>query len=295
MSKNTDVAQALEFEPVSLSHRERVESIRRACGNTLYVYTFASLFAWQTDEQYEICFHDNAFIVKNGANGDNAYLFPCGADSDKKALIDTLLQYEKPVFSSVTDEDKEFLENGYPDCFKFEECRDEFIYIYDREEQVALKGRTFKSLRHHVNQGRSRADEWTTEPINDENAARAIEINRKWAENRGDYVLADTVAARRALEHFSQLSMWGLIFRADGEDAAYIAGSFITPDRFDLCFCKVLYRGCDFFVRWALCNALPQEVTTIDCEEDLGIEGLRINKLSRLPKELIRIWKGSYD
>jgi hypothetical protein len=44
-----------------------------------------------------------------------------------------------------------------------------------------------------------------------------------------------------------------------------------------------------------LCEALPQEVKTVDCEEDLGIEGLRKNKLSRQPKELVRIWKGSYN
>jgi hypothetical protein len=294
LNNNTDVAKPLVFEPVSLTHRERVESIRSACGNTLYVNTFASLFAWQTDEQYEICFHNNAFIIKNGAVGDNAYLFPCGDDGDKEELINVLIQYEKPSFYSVTDEDKLFLESRYPDSFEFAECRDEFVYIYDRAEQVAVRGKKFKSLRHHVNSGRAMADEWTIEPLGGENAQRALEINRKWAESKGDYVLADTVAARRALEHFSQLSLWGLLFKADGEDAAYVAGSFITPEIFDLCFCKVLNRGCDFFVRWAACNALPPEVTTIDCEEDLGIEGLRINKLSRMPKELIRIWKGSY-
>ena len=295
MNKNTVMAQPLRFEPISLSHMERAEAIRKAYGNTLYIYTFASLYAWQTDEQYEICFLGNAFIVKNGTMGENAYLFPCGENGDKKKIIDSLLQHEKPLFCSITDEDKQFLESEYPNGFSFEECRDDFIYLYNRKDQVELRGKRFKSLRHHVNSGRSNADEWTVEELNASNIERALEVNRKWAEARKDYGLADTVAAERALKNFEQLSLWGLIFKADGEDAAYIAGSFITPEIYDLCFCKVLNKGCDFFVRWSLCAALPEEVKTVNCEEDLGIEGLRINKLSRQPEELVRIWKGSYN
>ena len=293
MNTKTHMAQPLNFEPVSLLHKEKAEKIRKAYGNTLYVYTFASLFAWQTDEQYKICFLGNAFIIKNGAMGNNAYLFPCGDDGDKKTLINALLEHEKPIFYSLTDDDKRFLESEYPERFTFEECRDEFIYLYNREEQVELRGKRFKSLRHHVNSGRAGATEWTVEELTDENIERAMAVNQKWAQARSDYGLADTVAARRALENFSQLSVWGLLFNADGKDAAYVAGSFITPEIYDLSFCKVLNKGCDFFVRWSLCAALPEEVKTVDCEEDLGIEGLRINKLSRQPKELIRIWKGS--
>ena len=293
MNKETNDAQPLEFSPISLSLKEKVEEIRKSFGNTLYVYTFASLFAWQEDEQYEICFCDSAFVIKNGAVGENAYLFPCGDENGKKKLINSLLKYEKPDFYSLTDEDKLFLEKEFPDVFCFKEFRDEFIYLFDRKDQVALEGKDFKKLRRNVNSGRSKAEKWEIEALTEENVERALSINRKWAENNN--ILADTAAARRALENFSQLSMWGLLFKADGEDTAYIAGSFITPEIFDLCFCKVLKKGCDFFARWALCEALPQEVTTVDCEEDLGIEGLRINKLSRQPKELVRIWKGSFN
>ncbi len=295
MNNDNNAAQPLVFTPVSLSQKERIEAIRKAYGNTLYVYTFASLFAWKESEQYEICFYNNAFIIKSGTAGKNAYLFPCGADSDKKQLIDSLLAYNEPDFYSLTDEDKCFLENEYPNRFAFEEFRDEFIYLYDRKSQVELKGKTFKNLRHNINSGRSMAKEWSTEALTEANIERALTINSKWAEKNSDNGLADITAAQCALENFSQLSLWGLLFRADGEDAAYIAGSFITPEIFDLCFCKVLNKGCDYFVRWTLCANLPAEVKTIDCEEDLGIEGLRINKLSRQPKELVRIWKGSYN
>ena len=291
---NTNPIQPLVFEPISLSHKERVETIRKAFGNTLYVYTFASLFSWQQDEQYEICFLGNAFVIKNGAQCENAYLFPCGEESDKKKLIDILLNGEKPDFCSLTAQDKLFLENEYPNCFLFSECRDEFVYLYDREEQVELSGNKFKRVRHKINSGRSEAEKWEIEALSRDNIERALLINQKWSELSGN-TLADTSAARKALENFKELSMWGLLFKADGKDAAFVAGSFVTDEIFDLCFCKVLSKGCDYFVRWSSYCALPNEVKTIDCEDDLGIEGLRINKLSRQPKELVHIWKGSYN
>lgn len=285
----------LQFTPITLSLKEKVEAIRKKCGNTLYLNTFASLFSWSEDEQYEICITEGAFIVKNGVEGENAYMFPVGNESAKLKLIDALMEYEKPVFVSVTDEDKALLEKAYPDIFSFEECRNEFIYLYDKDEQLELRGKKFKSVRHNINSGRSFANEWSVIPLSDNNIKRALKINEKWATVKGDYTLADINAANTALKNFTELSMFGIILQADGKDAAYVAGSFITPEKFDLAFCKVLAKGCDFFTRWTFFSALPEETKIIDSEEDLGIEGLRDNKLSRRPKELIRIWKGSIN
>lgn len=293
MTTDTRSAFPLAFTPVSLSQRDRAEAIRRASGSTLYVYTFASLFAWQALERYSICFVDGAFLVKNGASGDGAYLFPCGTIEGQKQLIDALLPWEKPVFYSVTDGDRRFLEDAYPGRFLFEECRDECPYLYDKEAQIALAGKEYKNLRHQVNLGRSVAAEWTAEPLNGDNIGRALALNRRWAETRDPDDLADTSAAETALRHFSELSLWGMLFRADGEDVAYVAGSFITPEIYDIAFCKVLDRRCDCFIKWALYRALPPEVKTVDSEDDMGVAGLRTHKLLRRPKEITRVWKGS--
>ena len=289
----TDAACPLVFEPISLSQMEKVESVRRAYSNTLYVHAFVSLFAWEEYEQYEIHIEDDAYIVKDGAFGENAFLFPCGSDKGKKRLIDAVMIYDDLVFSSLRDEDKLFLENEYPGRFEFEECRDEFPYLYDKNEQIELSGKKYKSLRHQVNIGRSVAKEWTAIPLSDSNIERAISMNRLWVDGRNDDDLADTEAAEKALRNFSKLDMWGLIFQADGRDTAYVAGCFITPDIYDVCFCKVLDRRCDCYIKWALYCALPEAVRTVDSEDDLGIEGLRRHKLMRHPKEITRIWKGS--
>ena len=285
---------SLQFTPITLSQMDRVEAIRAASGSTLYVYLFASLYVWQEHEGYSICISDDAFLVKYGARGENAYLFPCGTDSGKKRLIDALLESGgSPVFSYVEDEDKLFLENTYPDRFFFTTCRDDYPYLYDKDEQIALTGRDFKSLRHQINLGRAAAENWSSEPLNDGNIERALQINRKWAEARAVGDLADTAIAETALRNFSPLHLWGLLFQADGEDAAYVIGSFITPEIFDVSFCKVLVKQSDCFIKWAMYGVLPSEVRIVDSEEDMGLAGLRTHKLLRRPKELVRIWKGS--
>jgi hypothetical protein len=130
-------------------------------------------------------------------------------------------------------------------------------------------------------------------PLCDGNIDRALSINRLWAEGRDSDGLADTSAAEKALRNFSELDMWGLIFRADDRDIAYVAGCFITPEIFDVCFCKVLDKSCDCYIKWALYCTLPEETVTVDSEDDLGLEGLRKHKLLRQPKEITRVWKGS--
>ena len=293
MTSDISNPYALQFAPITLPQMERMEAIRSASGSTLYVYTFASLFVWQAHEQYEVYISEDAFLVKHGVRGENTYLFPCGSDSGKKRLIDTLLLSDFPVFSYVSDEDKRFLESEYPGLFDFTACRDDYPYLYDKDAQIALVGKDFKSLRHQVNLGRVIAEKWSTELLTEDNVERALQINRKWAEARADGDLADTAAAETALRHFSPLHLWGALFQADGEDVAYVAGCFVTPEIFDISFCKVMDKQCDCYIKWALYCALPPEVKTVDSEEDMGLAGLRTHKLLRRPKELVRIWKGN--
>ena len=275
--------------------KEPIERIRSASGCTLYTYTFPTLFAWQADEQYEIALREDAFLVKNGTRGPNAYLFPCGPNDGKKALTDALLSREAPTFYFLRDEDRRFLENEYPGRFGFTPCRDDFPYLYDKEAQIALAGKAYKSLRHQINLGRAAAGTWRSEPLTEENVGRALDLNRRWVEARGQGTVADAAAAETALLHFKALSLWGLLFQADGADIAYVAGSFVTPEIYDISFCKVLDPRCDCYIKWALYRALPDEVKTVDSEEDMGISGLRTHKLLRQPKELTRVWKGSIN
>lgn len=288
----TNKSTFFEFTPITLTQMDQVEAIRTASGSTLYVYTFASLFSWREAERYSIYISDDAFLIKYGARGENAYLFPCGSLAGKQRMIDALLQHEPPTFYYVSDDDKLFLEGMYPGRFDFTACRNDYPYLYDKDAQIELAGKDYKGLRHKVNQGRAVARAWSSEPLTAENTDRARAITRKWAEGRTADDPTDVPAVEAALDSFSFLPVWGVLFMADGEDIAYVLGTFITPEIFDICFCKVLDKRCDYYIKWELYRILPCQVKTVDSEEDMGLEGLRTHKLLRRPKELIRVWKG---
>ena len=282
----------LAFKPIDISQMERVEAIRSASGNTLYFYSFASLFVWQEHEDYSICFSEEAYLVKHGVRGDNVYMFPCGTKSGKKQLIDALMKSGTPAFSCLSDDDKLFLENEYPGRFTFSTCRDDYPYLYDKNEQIALSGKEFKNLRHQIHVGQSAAKEWSSEPLTADNTDRVQKITLKWAECHTVEDSTDVTAIEAALDNFESLNLWGVLFKADGKDIAFVLGTYVTHEIFDICFCKVLDKRCDCYIKWAFYSALPEEVKTVDSEEDMGIEGLRTHKLLRRPKELVRIWKG---
>ena len=283
----------MPFTPVSLGMKDRMEAVRRSSGSTLYTYTFASLFAWQDSAGYRVCLSDGAFVVLDASRGEQAYLFPCGTEKGRLRLLDALLEGGSPAFYCVTDADRAFLERAYPDRFAFTDCRDDYPYLYDRDAQIALRGKEYKNLRHQIHLGRDVAKVWTTEPLCAATLDRALRINAAWAEARSMQDLADTAAAETALRHFPDLDLWGLLFVADGRDIAYAAGTFVTPEIFDIAFCKVLESACDCYIKWALYSALPPEVRTIDSEEDMGLPGLRTHKLLRRPKSLVRVWKAT--
>ena len=214
----TNKSTFFEFTPITLTQMDQVEAIRTASGSTLYVYTFASLFSWREAERYSIYISDDAFLIKYGARGENAYLFPCGSLAGKQRMIDALLQHEPPTFYYVSDDDKLFLEGMYPGRFDFTACRNDYPYLYDKDAQIELAGKDYKGLRHKVNQGRAVARAWSSEPLTAENTDRARAITRKWAEGRTADDPTDVPAVEAALDSFSFLPVWGVLFMADGED-----------------------------------------------------------------------------
>ena len=132
MGTDERTASSLSFTDITISDKEQIESIRAISGNTLYTYTFTTLFAWKDAERYKICLKNDAYLVKNGSRGSNAYLFPCGSEEGKIKLSDELISRERPVFYFVSNEDKAFLEKNYLGKFQYVDCRNDYPYLYDK-------------------------------------------------------------------------------------------------------------------------------------------------------------------
>lgn len=173
------------------------------------------------------------------------------------------------------------------------EDRDNFDYLYLREELVKLSGVRFHKKKNLVNafissyscEGRPLLKEY----IND--AVAILEMWREKADNPGDYV-----AAKEALENMEELQLCGGIYYVDGKPAAYTLGEELgTGDSFVIHFEKAAgdYKGLYQFVNQSFAAILPEKYRFINREQDLGDEGLRQAKMTYRPFGFVKKYRAS--
>ncbi|MDK2808695.1 MAG: hypothetical protein PWP24_1432, partial [Clostridiales bacterium] len=55
---------------------------------------------------------------------------------------------------------------------------------------------------------------------------------------------------------------------------------------------KAIIGSLDSYLKWQLFKRLPEDIIFINREEDLGITGLRTNKMDMKPIQFHELWKG---
>jgi len=264
------------FEKLTLAMRERVETIRKNAAHTLSSHAFVSLFLWAEEKEYEIAFCENAFVIRS----PECCFFPCGEKQDVLALLDSLTKSGTVTFRYARREDVALAEEVFGDRVRasFDDTARE--YLYDRKEQIAMQGKKFTYQRAKCNKAR-RLGEITSLPLRADNVSAAEEITRLWASRREDP--GDAAMTLRALSLVKELSLIGNILFLDGEAVGFDLGSMIADDTLDIHIAKTLRDDVDTLMKLFLYQSLPETVTVINREEDLGIRGLRMHKLDAQP------------
>jgi hypothetical protein len=197
----------------------------------------------------------------------------------------------------MRDEDADFLAREFPGKFSARADRDSAEYLYDRAEQTAMTGSRYSRLRRQI-RCLEREHEIDMEALTQENLAQAAGLITRWRAGHPsmfDIGFDDSRVSLEALELREELGLSGVLVRVDGVVGAVLAGGFISRDTFDLCLAKTAFKlpGFDFYAKRALFGRLPEECRFINREEDLGIDGLRANKLGMHPCAITKIWEGT--
>ena len=267
----------MRFEELTLADRDAIE-LRRAAGkHKASSHAFTSLFLWAKEKGYTVAFCQNAFVVKEGER----YFFPCGdTPSVLTALGDILKQEPNAVFCYAREEDLALVREVYGDAVVIEHDAASREYLYDRSEQIEMKGKKFTYQRAKCNKAR-RLGEIVSRPLTKDNAEDAKAITKIWASRReGD---ADTRVTARALKYREALGLIGNILYLDGEPIGFDLGAMIAEDTLDNHIAKTLRDDVDALMKLLWYEALPESVTVINREEDLGIRGLMIHKQDAQP------------
>lgn len=254
-------------------------------------FTFAGLYLFRDTYHYQLSqLPEEKLLISGTKDGKEFFMLPCGLpeDSDLVEQLFDRYDYLKGLSERNADAARIRLEKM---GLTVHEDRDNFDYLYLKEDLANLPGKKFHKKRNHVNA-------FVNNYQFDEQALRvrhipdAIGILEKWQSERDDR--ADYAAAREALERFRELDLKGYIVYVGDTPAAYTVGeSLMKGQSFVVHFEKAVdgYRGIYQFINKAFAAMLPKHYKWINREQDLGDEGLRQSKMTYRPSCFVKKYR----
>ncbi len=288
----------IEFKPVTIQDKPVYEKYLFDGSERGCEYTFANIYLW--GRQQATILHDH-MVRFSQFNRRSIYPYPVG-QGDKKIVLDAIIADSKERgipcrLTGLYAHEKQILEELYPGRFRFHCDRDAYDYVYDINNLADLPGSKYHKKRNHFNRFRDTYPQYTAEPITPDNISLAMEMTESWyeaklAENPDSDFHMERVALDKALRHFEELEMEGLLLLNEGRVFALTLGSRMSHDTFDVHFEKATADvngayaaiNCEFarYIR----DKYP-EIQFLNREEDMGIEGLRIAKQRYYPHHMV--------
>lgn len=286
----------MRLEAIDWPLRQRVEDLRRACGNETSAHAFSSLYLWKAEMKLSLLVREGLFAVRFGMRGANSWFFPCGSPEAVRAFAEERMGQEgQPCrFYYARAEEATLLEAWFPGKFDIRRSPEDDEYIYDRREQLELRGKAFRHQRNDLHRAREN-HVLGVSPITPENGALCRQVLAGWKtryHSRGKNGLMDVVAGETLLQNIRELGITGVLVTEGAAPVAVAAGYPLTDSVLDLCVCQQITPAPEIstFARHALLQSLGDEIREINAEEDLGIEGLRGLKEGMRPSRKIEMY-----
>lgn len=283
----------LKFRPLLIGDKPHVDRLRALGGNHNISHGFAAMYIWQVDMKLSIHLQEDMFTIRRGADSEHNLYFPCGGDLAKLRFLDSCGPEVKLQY--INEHDIPFLERHFPGEYMIEEDRDSFEYVYSVAEQVELPGSRFADIRKKLRSIEREGHRFCLEPIDPVNISRVRDMALQWNDRHTedpDESYGDTGPTLLALRDFFPLGLSGVIMCDEERDLAYIFGSPVGEQTFDIHSAKCVERNdkLDHMCKHLFCKSLLGKYTYINREEDLGEPGIRRRKLDYRPCHLIHIY-----
>ena len=268
-----------------------MEALRRAYMNETSSHSFGQLYLWRRALSLQLYLQPQLYSVCGPVYGEHAWLFPVGEEQAKCDFIRQLLQKPGLRMTNLRQADVQFVQAHFPNLFRFEEAPGESEYLYDRAEQIALHGKRFAGIRNHIRRA-ERDHDLSAELLSDQNLEEAIAIAEDWGRQdreAGEHGLRDDGVPTEMLQLRKELNLHGVVVRIGGEAFAVCAGYPLNDTTFDFSLSKLRENlpGLSYWAKHALYESLPEQFTTINAEDDVGVPGLRTMKYQMRPNGMI--------
>lgn len=287
----------MDFKPLGLEHISLLRpyfqhNLCRICDCTI-----GGTFIWRDLFKTEFAIEDDILYFKvRYLTGETAFTPPRGESSDDKAIYDRIVDYcsgigLSPRLCAVSSGRLETIQALYPNA-RATTDRAWSDYLYMADDIVNLAGRRYSGQRNHINRFRKEYPDWRFEVIDGGNLAEVREFFRLYAQEHQKNSDVYDEGNSKTLEVLDNLELYGLIggllrvgANIVGASLGEIVGDtlFVHTEKAETAYNGAYPMLVNQFARQFAVDG----VTRINREEDDGVEGLRISKLSYHPCELL--------
>ena len=263
-------------------------------------FNFTNFYMWRKPFHIMWTVEDEVLYMK-AVWKDRAFAMqPFGPEEKLDTAIGRLLDWfretEQPVFfSGIERSFAERLKRYQGASFEIQEDRDNYDYVYSSQDLITLAGRKFHSKKNHLNSFRKNYAEAEYQPITEEIVTQCkLNINgwykQRAQENPDDpFIAAEREAILEVLNNFADFGLKGGAIFVGKRVVAFTFGEQLNTDTAVIHVEKAdpEVRGAYPAINQAFVEHAWSDMTYINREEDMGIEGLRKAKESYKPVKMI--------
>ncbi|MBN1505374.1 MAG: DUF2156 domain-containing protein [Sedimentisphaerales bacterium] len=283
------VAAYPELSEVMLEQRPELHARFQELPEGMSELSFAGIYLFRQVHRYGLARLDGEILVIVGEDTEPFFILPFGLPG--RQTLDELFDGYHVMKCCSSAQAERLSGMGY----RVWEDRDNFDYLYRRENLAGLSGRRLHRKKNLVNLF-LRNNACIAKPLLEEHAGDALRVLETWRQQQqtsGDYE-----AAREAIEKMESLQLCGGIFYVNEEPVAYSLGEELAQGRtwathFEKAVMDERYKGIYQHVNQAFVSVLPEKYEMINREQDLGDPGLRQAKESYKPDAFVKKYRAA--
>ncbi len=263
---------------VELADQATLAPLFRELRDGLSELTFAGVFCFREAHGYRLTRLADGSIVLVGADKGKPF-FICPFSLPETGLLDELFRRFTSMKLVTEAQVARLRQAGY----RIDEDRDNFDYLYRREDLATLAGRALQKKRNLVH-AFVRAHEHESHLLSSERKDDALAVLEAWRANARDQ--ADYHPARDALMNAERFGLQGQVCYVERRPVAYTLGEPIAAGgMFVVHYEKTVpaMKGLYQFINMNFACTLPTTCALVNREQDLGDAGLRQAKLTYRP------------
>lgn len=276
-----------EFKPLGFEDRDLINRYLDLNPSEVCEMSFPNIFIWKDSERPRYTTLNGNLCILVEPTFEPAYFLPPGGGNEVGRTIETCLEHA-PRLSRVPED----FVRAHGASLRCEEDRDNFDYIYLREDLAELKGKKYDGKRNRIRKFESTFAH-AYERLRSEHANDCRRLLYQWFEEKGNgdpYMKAEKEAILEALVLFEKLSLVGAVVSVAGRIEAFTIGTPLTGDT-ALIQIEIANPAFPGLAQWINREFVRREWSGfrfINREQDVGVPGLRKAKLSYQPDHFVK-------